>query len=198
MITWRFLTPQFVFQDSAQLEISFVKCFFSLSFRQSRLSLIRNLISKGNLKRKHLTLELFPEGGSSFYWSKFKLRYLSSYMRYCKTFFSFQLPFIRSFRKKKIGRFKNLRKNDVSKHDVITEYIKACQQLIWLAWHFAFLGQLAWKNLKSQRSYYKTRKLLVSSSLACLESMGLGDKFCCQRRWCWRCAIFSFWMQNAC
>lgn len=84
--------------------------FFSFSFQQSRLSLICNLNSKGNLKRKHLNLELFPEGGSSFYLFKFKLRYLRPYMRFCKTFFSFQLPFIRSFRKKqKFGRFKNLK-----------------------------------------------------------------------------------------
>ena len=111
-------TDQVTFSDVTNLfsrilrswKFILLNVFFSFSFQQSRLSLICNLNSKGNLKRKHLNLELFPEGGSSFYLFKFKLRYLRPYMRFCKTFFSFQLPFIRSFRKKqKFGRFKNLK-----------------------------------------------------------------------------------------
>ena len=41
------------------------------------------------------------------------------------------------------------------------------------------------KNIKT------TRTLLVVGSLTCLEPMGLGDKFCCQRRRCCY-ATFSF------
>ena len=40
----------------------FLKCLFSVSFRRS-ICLFCNLNSEGNLTRKHLNLELFPEGG---------------------------------------------------------------------------------------------------------------------------------------
>ena len=85
-ITRHFWRHKLVFRDSAQLEIFFFKCLFSFSFRRS-ICLICNLNSEGNLTRKHLNLELFPKGGSRFCstnLSKFKLRYLSSYMRYCQ------------------------------------------------------------------------------------------------------------------
>ena len=49
---------------SAQLKISFLKYFFSFSFRQSRC-LIWKLNSKGNLTRKQLNFELFAEGGGA-------------------------------------------------------------------------------------------------------------------------------------
>ena len=82
----------------------FFKVFFSFSFWQSRC-FIGTLNSKGDLTRKHLNLELVPEGGFPAFVlqiyrnSNCYTLYLSSYMRYCKIFFSFQLPFIRSFRK---------------------------------------------------------------------------------------------------
>ena len=40
-------------------------------------------------------------------------------------------------------------------------------------------------------------KNVVSSVESRLEPMGLGDKFCCQRRWCCY-ATFSFLLQNEC
>ena len=43
-------------------------------------------------------------------------------------------------------------------------------------------------------NYTVTRTFLVVLNLACLEPMGLGDKSCCQRRWCC-CATFLFWIQ---
>ena len=37
---------------------------------------------------------------------------------------------------------------------------------------------------KSESYITQTRTLLVALSLACFEPVGLGNKFCCQRRWC--------------
>ena len=93
----------------------FFKFFFSFSFRQWRC-LIWKLNSKGNLTRKQLNFEFFAEGGGSSFCftnlSEFKLRYLRSYMRHCKTFFSFKLPVIRSLRKnQKIWEIQNFKIN---------------------------------------------------------------------------------------
>ena len=46
------------------------------------------------------------------------------------------------------------------------------------------LKSLALSSEKSESYITQTRPLLVALSLACFEPVGLGNKFCSQRRWC--------------
>ena len=46
-------------------------------------------------------------------------------------------------------------------------------------------------------AFDRTNKNVLSSVESRLEPMRLGDKFCCQRRWCCY-ATFSFLIQNEC
>ena len=98
-IFWRY---KLVLRDSTPLEISFL---FSFSFRRS-ICLICNLNSEGNLTRKHLNLELYPEGGFQVLFYKFiQIQTAISKLIYeiFQNKIQLSTPFFRSFRKKKLG-----------------------------------------------------------------------------------------------